>query len=127
MAKRAACIAALCLIAAGCGSSGGSYPDDVPTQLPPTVARVDPAAGAPGSAIMIFGYGFSETAPNNVVIIGNAAVTATAYALLAAPTATEIESLSATVPASAPAGQSSVVVVVSDNTSNADILFTVTP
>lgn len=128
MLRRTTFIAILCLIASGCGISGSSdYPDDVPTQLPPTVSRIDPAAGPAGTAITIFGFGFSEAAPNNTVIIGNTAVSATAYTLLPAPTATEIESLTATVPADAAAGANPVTVVVGENASNSDITFTVTP
>lgn len=126
--KRIALIAVLCLWIAACGSTKGSdYGDDVPTQLPPTVSRVDPATGPVGTVITIFGFGFSMAAPDNIVIIGTTAVSATAYTLLPVPTATEIESLTATVPADAAAGANSVTVLVGENASNSDIIFTVTP
>lgn len=110
-----------------CGSSGLNFPDDVPTDSPPVVSRVDPTAGAAGSQVTIFGLGFSDAAPNNIVVIGDAAVSATGYRLLDNPTSSEIEALTATVPTDATAGANSVAVVVYDNTSNSDVQFTVTP
>lgn len=114
------------LLIASCGG-GNNYPSDVPTDSPPIVSRVDPSAGAPGDSITIFGLGFSIAAPDNTVIIGGAAVAATSYRLVDPPTSTEIEALTATVPTGAAVGTSSVVVVVDDQTSNADVTFTVTP
>ena len=120
-------ILAVLFLAAACGSSGDSFPDDVPTQLPPIVSRVAPATGPAGTVIQIFGFGFSDVAPNNVVIVGGEGFAADAYALVTPATATEIEVLTATVPAGTPAGVDSVAVVVYENVSNTDITFTVTP
>lgn len=125
MAIRWAIAFAAVIAAASCGEGADDFPSDVPTSTPPVVARIDPAAGAPGSVITIFGYGFSSTAEFNIVIISGAAVAATAYGLAEAPTATEIESLTAAVPDGAAAGDTSVVVMVHERVSNADIPFTV--
>lgn len=124
--KRRLVIFFVLFLIASCGA-GDDYPSDVPTDSPPIVSRIDPNAGAPGDAITIFGLGFSIAAPNNTVIIGGAAVAATSYRLVDPPTSTEIEALTATVPTGAATGTSSVVVVVYDQTSNADVAFTVTP
>lgn len=121
-------IAIACLMSvAACGGSGGTYGDDVPTNAPPTVSAVAPAAGPAGTVITISGFGFSDVAPNNIVVIGDSAVPASAYDLVDPPTATEVEFLTATVPDSVGLGDTSVVVLVGDNASNSDVTFTVTP
>lgn len=127
--KRLVAIAFAALIAGfGCGSSGDSdFPDDVPTQTNPVVSRITPVAGPVGSTITITGFGFSSIFPNNIVVIGDAAVSATGYSLVEPPTPGEIEAITAPVPVNAPAGLNSVFVVVYDNVSNADLTFTVTP
>jgi len=129
--KATAAIAALFFLAllSGCGGSGadGGFPDDVPTQVTPLVSRIDPATGPAGTAITIYGMGFSISYPNNIVVVGDAATSATGYALVSPPTADEIESITATVPDDAPLGDNSVYVVVYDNASNTDVTFTVTP
>ena len=126
MLRRLVILSFLCCLAA-CGSADSGFPDDVPTQLPPVVSRVAPATGPAGTVIQIFGFGFSDIAPNNVVIVGDEGVSATAYALVTPATATEIEVITATVPAGVAIGANSVAVVVYENVSNADITFTVTP
>ena len=125
--KRSIILCALIAASASCGGGGSGYPDDVPTQLPPTVASVEPTSGPVGTTITINGFGYSVAAPNDIVIIGDSAVSAESYALVNPPTATEIESLTATVPAGTPLGANSIVVVVYDNASNGDVTFTVTP
>lgn len=118
---------ALIALVSACGGAGGDFGDDVPTGAPPTVSSISPTVGQAGSAITIVGFGFSEIPPNNIVIIGGAAVAASAYNLVDPPTATDIESITALVPAGAAIGADSVVVLVNDNTSNQDVTFTVTP
>jgi hypothetical protein len=103
------------------------FPSDVVTQTPPIVSRVEPASGPPGTEITVYGFGYSINTPNNIVIVGGSGSSATEYNLLDNPTETEIESLTAAVPDDAEIGESSVVVVVYQNTSNADIMFEVTP
>lgn len=128
MLRIPAIIAACALFLTACGSaSEDDYADDVPTQSPPTITSVTPASGSAGDAITITGFGFSSAATNNIVIIGGSGVAATNYSLITPPTQNAIESLTAAVPASAATGQSSVVVVVYENASNADIMFTVNP
>lgn len=118
----------LCICAlASCGGSIDSIPDDVPTGSPPIITRVEPNTGKAGDPITIFGMGFSEEAPINLVVIGGSAVAADIYNLVDNPVGDEIEAISATVPTNASIGQTVVVVVVYDNTSNADVIFEVTP
>ena len=110
-----------------CGPAVLTFPDDVVTQTFPLVNRVEPASGAPGTTITIYGFGFSAAPPLNVVTVGGSSSVATDYQLLTNPTSDEIEQLTATVPNDAATGQSSVLVVVHENASNADVLFEVTP
>lgn len=119
-------IIACVLVFSACGSSAPFSPNVV-TELPPTVSRVDPATGPVGTVIQIFGFGFSVAPPENVVIIGGSGVSAETYDLIVNPTSDEIEVLTATVPTDAALGDSSIVVVVGEHTSNADVMFTVTP
>ena len=126
--KRRLIVSILLLIAlSACGSTGGGLADDVPTGTIPIVSSIAPTTGPVGTVITINGLGFSDSPPNNIVIIGNTAVSAATYSLVASPTPTEIESLTATIPAGTTVGSNSIVVVVHENTSNSDISFTVTP
>jgi len=109
-----------------CGQ-GSPFYDDVLTGAPPTVVRIDPISGAAGSKVTIYGLGFSYLAPTNVVTMGDKAVSADDYSILANPSNGEIESITFTVAADIPEGEYPVVVVVHDTPSNADITFTVTP
>lgn len=120
-------IVVLALSLASCGRAGPDYPDDVVTQAPPTVSRIEPTSGPGGTAISIYGFGFSVAAPTNIVVIGDRSVSAETYRLLDAATSTEIECLTATIPDDAPAGESTIAVVVYENVSNATETFTVTP
>lgn len=126
MLKRLAILGVFLLFMASCGSAV-DFPSDVPTQTDPLVSRIAPNTGKAGDAIIIFGLGFSASAPENIVIIGGAAVSATAYALVTPATATEVESITATVPAGAAIGVDAIEVLVYQNPSNADVIFTVTP
>ena len=125
-AMRKILIIACMLVLAACGSVD-PYSPNVVTDLPPTVTRVDPTTGPAGTRIQVFGFGFSVAAPENIVIIGNSAVAAETYDLVVNPTSDEIEVLTATVPNDVELGDASIVVVVGSHTSNADVLFTVTP
>ncbi|HPQ80358.1 MAG TPA: IPT/TIG domain-containing protein [bacterium] len=129
--KRLIHIASIFLILflfSSCGGSGGSdFPDDIPTQTNPIVTRVSPDSGPAGTAVTIFGLGFSTNFPNNVVVIGDTASPATGYNLVEPPLPTEIEAITSTVQDGAALGVNSVVVIVYDNVSNADVTFTVTP
>jgi hypothetical protein len=120
-------LAACTLLFAACGGTTETFPSDVPTQAPPIVSSVTPTSGKAGDTITINGLGFSSIAPNNTVVIGGVGTSATSYAILNPPTATEIESLTATVPVGAAVGASSVLVIVYENASNADVMFTVNP
>ena len=111
-----------------CGSSGPmQYASDVPTNAPPIVTRVDPTSGPIGTAVTIYGFGFSFAPDLNAITIGQAMAVADTYTFLEVPTSEEIESLTTTVPAEAVEGASPVVVLVHEIPSNADIFFTVTP
>lgn len=124
MQKSLATIAAFACLVSACG--GSSFPADVATQTMPVVSQVDPSAGAPGDTITVFGFGFSSIPQSNVVVIGGAASAASEYRLLEEPTEAQIESITATVPEDAQAGEGSLVVLVHETPSNADVTFTVT-
>ena len=116
----------LVLLVAGCSGTDAFQPD-VPTDAPPIVNRADPNAGAVGDMITIFGFGFTTSIPENIVIIGGAAASANAYQLLANPTDREIEAITVTVPEGAEVGEGPIYVQVHGNQSNSDVSFTVTP
>lgn len=119
-------LAFIALTACG-GQSPDSYAPDVPTNAPPIVSSVDPNAGAAGDEITIFGLGFTVSVPENIVIIGGSATSATSYRLLSNPTSDEVEAITAVVPDNAALGEGPIYVQVHENTSNADVSFTVTP
>lgn len=122
-------ISALCLFSLSCGSSSDAvdYPSDVSTKSPPIVMSVAPSTGAAGDTITIYGIGFSSVPEFNTVIIGGDAMAATVYDLVPSPTSTAVEFLTAAVPAGAAVGVNSILVLVHESPSNADITFTVTP
>ena len=120
-------IAVLPLLVASCGGTSVGYAPDVPTDSPPIVSSVDPNSGGPGTEVEIFGFGYTISVPENIVVIGGVATNATSYRLLSNPTSTEIEAITADVPNNAQLGESPIYVVVYDNVSNADVSFTVTP
>lgn len=124
MKKRIAILILLAAVASACGSASG-VSSDVPSGSLPIVSRVEPAAGSSGDAITVYGVGFSSAAPYNIVIIGGAGVSATSYELLPNPSGDEVEAITTTVPTGALAGEDSVVVMVHENVSNADVMFTV--
>ncbi|MFH1874555.1 MAG: IPT/TIG domain-containing protein [Pseudomonadota bacterium] len=115
----------LCCLFMSCGGGGTPYAADVVTGSPPTLLRVDPAQGAPGSQVTIFGFGFSIEVANNVVIIGDLAVSASQYNLLTNPTNDELESITFTVPANLTAGVYNLLVLVNSEPSNIDQTFEV--
>jgi hypothetical protein len=117
----------LFLSACGGDTAGSAYDASVATQLPPYASRVNPAAGRAGDTVTVFGFGFSDEAPNNIVTFGAVSASASAYSLVAGGASPDIESLTVTVPAAAPAGACNVHVTVFGNTSNTNVTFTVNP
>lgn len=113
----------------GGGDASITFDPCVVTGLPPVISTITPAAAsiAGGTVVTISGYGYCNAAPMNVVTIGTAAVSATSYGLVAAPTATDIESLTFTLPATTPVGVQTVFVTVVGSTSNTNLTLTVTP
>ena len=81
-----------------CGSSS-DFSDDVPTNSPPVVSRLDPTTGPVGTEVTIYGLGFSYVAPTNIITMGTGGAVADSYAILSNPTADEIETLTFAVPA----------------------------
>ncbi len=112
----------------GGGQSSPSYDACVVTGLPPTISTITPTTASISAAtvVTISGYGYCFNFPSDVITIGTSATVATSYALVAAPTASDIESLTFTLPAGTPLGSQSVYVTVMGNTSNSTTL-TVTP
>jgi hypothetical protein len=121
-------VTAVCLSCAlSACSSIDNYSENIPTNSPPIIDRVDPNAGAPGDTISIYGFGFSVAPPENIVVIGGAATSAASYNLLPDPTDREIEVITAEVPTGAEVGEGAILVEVDGNASNSDVSFTVTP
>jgi len=120
-----AIILAIALSITACSTGGDDYNANVPTNAPPIISRVEPNSGVPGDEITIFGFGFSVAFPDNIIVVGGAATSATSYNLLADPTSSEIESITFNVPAEAVKGEGAVFVEVYDNVSNTDVSFTV--
>lgn len=117
----------LLLISLGCSDAPAAFPPDVVTDSPPVISRVSPTSGPVGTQVTIYGFGFSFTAPLNIISVGGAATPATDYQLLDNPAADEIEALTASIPDDSAIGQSPITVTVYDYTSNSDVLFEVTP
>lgn len=112
----------------GGGDASITFDPCVVTGLPPVISTITPAAAsiAGGTVVTISGYGYCTAAPSNVITIGTAAVSASTYGLVAAATATDVESLTFTLPATTPVGAQTVFVTVVGNTSNT-VTLTVTP
>ncbi|MDO8527648.1 MAG: IPT/TIG domain-containing protein [Deltaproteobacteria bacterium] len=118
------------ILLVACGSASDTTPGfnaSVSTQAPPVILRVSPLSGTAGDTITLFGFGFSSVAAANIVVIGGAGTSAATYALVNPPTNGEAESLTVQVPAGAIVGADGIYVIVFENTSNADVQFTVTP
>lgn len=113
----------------GGGDASITFDPCVVTSLPPVISTITPAAAsiAAGTVVTISGFGYCNAAPMNVITVGTAAASATTYGLVAAPTATDIESLTFTLPATTPVGVQTVFVTVVGNTSNTNMTLTVTP
>lgn len=116
------------LLLFGCGSDPETMGLDasISTQAPPFINRIDPASGSVGATVTIFGFGFSNEAPNNIVIVGGTSATASSYSLLANPSSSEIESLTFTIPSGGSTGASDLFVTTFENVSNA-VSFTINP
>ena len=111
----------------GCGGVGDFLDSSVPSQTDPIITRIAPTAARAGDVVTIFGIGFSAAAPLNIIVIGSVEVAADSYTLLAAPTGSEVESITFTVPAGLTVGFSSIYVVVIDNPSNENLTITINP
>ena len=128
MLTRLISIVVLALALVSCGNASSNYfGPNIPTGTTPIISRVDPNFGSAGDEITIFGLGYSIAFPENIIIIGGAATTATSYRLLSNPTSSEIEALTAIVPADAQLGEGPIYVLVDASSSNTDVSFTVTP
>lgn len=113
---------------AACGAENVSdFDASVATESPPVIRRVNPATGRAGDTVTLFGFGFSSEPALNIINVGTATTTATAYALVDPSANGEIESLTFTVPPGASVSTGGVFVTVGDWTSNSDIQFTVNP
>jgi hypothetical protein len=126
MLLRFTVLLAIAVVVSSCLGADGFQPD-VPTDSPPVISRVDPNAGRPGDPITIFGFGYTTSVPENIIIIGGASTSATSYRLLSTITSGEIEAITANVPEDAEIGEGPIYVQVHGNSSNSDVSFTVTP
>jgi len=114
-----------CLCCLSCGGADEPFDPTVSTQAYPYINRINPVAATAGDAVNIFGFGYSAAAELNVVIINGVEALATNYTLLAAPTSTEIERLTFTVPAGIAAGTYDIYVFVLGNVSNTNVQITI--
>lgn len=89
--------------------------------------RISPDSGAAGDSITVFGVGYSIIPNENLLFIGEGASPATSYALVTNGQPGEVEQLTFTVPEESLPGTQETVLLVNDNSSNADITFTVLP
>lgn len=106
----------------GCGSDTISpLLDSVPTDSPPTVTRINPTNGSAGAVIQIFGFGFSTSPEQNVILIGDQSTRATSYQLVTPPVTGEVESLTFAVPGGVQNGVNSITVVVDELISNTNM------
>lgn len=126
MNKACTAIFLIALFSLSCGGSS-DYNPNVPTDSPPIVSRAEPSAGKAGDVISIFGLGYSIAYPEDIVVVGGAATSATSYRLLDNPTANEIEAITFIVPEDAEIGEGPIYVQVDGNSSNVDVSFTVLP
>jgi hypothetical protein len=116
----------------GQGTGAGSIDSSVTTGIsPPVITAVAPTTAARGAAVVVSGFGYSLVPQYNVITIGTGAdaiaVTATAYGVVSPATPGNLETLTFTVPATAPLGAQTIFVTVLTNTGNASVTLTVTP
>jgi hypothetical protein len=116
----------LCSLSA-CGVGDLGIEGTVPTDTFPIVMRVSPDSGAAGETITVFGVGYSIIPNENILFLGEGASAATSYGLVTNGEPGEAEQLTFPVPAESLPGDQAVVVLVNENTSNADLSFTVLP
>lgn len=136
IARHIIAVALLVLTTVSCGNSSGTdsaLDSSVVTGLPPVISTITPAVAslAAGTVVTISGYGYSISAPSNVLTVTDgttsAAVSASSYTLVAAATATDIEALTFVIPPTAPLGVLNVFVTVLNNSSNNNLTLTVVP
>lgn len=136
IARHILAVVLLALTTVSCGNVSGTdnaFDSSVVTGLPPVISTVAPAVAslAAGTIVTISGYGYSISAPSNVLTVTDgttsAAVSASSYTLVAAGTATDIEALTFVIPPTAPLGVLNVFVTVLNNSSNNNLTLTVVP
>lgn len=129
MCAKVVTISLLLLFSAGCGSESDptSFDDEIGTQSPPYVNRIDPSNGNAGDTITIFGFGFSSVPANNTVQFGTEAISALTYDLVLPPAPGEIEKITFVIPDGTQAATSSLAVTVFENTSNTNVQMTIDP
>lgn len=110
-----------------CGGDTFTTSDSVPTAAPPVIMRISPDSGAARDSITVFGVGYSINPNENILFIGEGASVATSYALVTNGQPGEVEQLTFTVPDESLPGTQETVLLVNDNSSNADVTFTVLP
>ena len=108
-----------------CGGDGDAYDPTVPLQTDPYIARINPTAATAGDSVAIIGFGFSDVATFNVVVINDVEIFADTYTLVVPPSGDEIEQLTFTVPAGMTLGAQTIYVIVLDVPSNTDLSITI--
>ncbi len=119
----------LCVgIVIGCGTeTQSSFDSHIPSGAPPIVERVDPTSAAAGETVTLFGVGFSIIAAENILHIGETAVSATEYGVVDEPVGAEVEQLDFELPEELSAGDYDIFLSVLSTPSNADQSLTITP
>lgn len=110
-----------------CGTDSIIDEESVPTGSPPIIMRISPDSGTAGETITVFGVGYSIIPSQNILFIGDGASVSMSYALVDNGQPGEVEQLTFMVPEESLPGTYNVVLLVDENTSNADIPFTVLP
>lgn len=122
-------LALFIILIGACGEKEGDIEltDTVSIPTIPIITRIDPTTGPVGTALTIFGMGFSIIPEENEISIGATVVAAGTYELTDGTIEGEIERITLTVPEGVGIGEQAVVVTVNGNASNSNQTFTVTP
>ncbi len=126
---RRLCILLICLLTTiyACGSSQSSFEHDIPTQQSPIIMNIDPTQASAGEQITISGIGFSSSAPNNIIMLNDAAIPASTYDIITNANSSALEQIEFILPDDLDIGDNTIVVIVYDHTSNADFQLEVMP
>ncbi len=116
-----------------CSSCGGEQPEltsfdsSVVAASAPVLKRINPTSGKVGDTITVYGFGFSNNPPANIINMGGKTAQATTYSLNPNPENGELEAITFTIPTGVSVGTNSILMIVFELASNNTNSFTVTP